>query len=120
LEAYGARIVPEIELPVTTVLINREIALMTMPGEPFVDFQMDWRNRAEAPHALLLGYTNGYNGYFPTIRAAARGGYGAASASTWVEVSAGERMVDNAVARLDEMLGRLSDLPDDLKKNVYQ
>jgi len=120
LEIYGARIVPEIQLPVTTVLIDRQIALMTMPGEPFVDFQMNWRDRCPVPHALLLGYTNGYNGYFPTILAASRGGYGAASASTWVEPGSGERMVDNAVARVYEMLGRLTDLPDDLKKDVYK
>jgi hypothetical protein len=120
MEIYGARIVPEIQLPVTTVLINGDIALMTMPGEPFVDFQMNWRDRCPVPHALLLGYTNGYNGYFPTILAASRGGYGAASASTWVEPGTGERIVDNAVARVYEMLGRLSDLPDDLKRDVYK
>ncbi len=120
MEIYGARIVPEIPLPVTTVLIDRDIALMSMPGEPFVDFQINWRDRCPVGHALLLGYTNGYNGYFPTIAAASRGGYGAASASTWVEPGAGERMVDNAVARVYEMLGRLSDLPDDLKRDVYK
>jgi hypothetical protein len=120
MEIYGARIVPEIQLPVTTVLIDRDIALMTMPGEPFVDFQMNWRDRCPVPHALLLGYTNGYNGYFPTIAAASRGGYGAASASTWAEPGAGERMVDNAVVKVYEMLGRLSDLPDDLKGDVYK
>ncbi|MGA2590400.1 MAG: neutral/alkaline non-lysosomal ceramidase N-terminal domain-containing protein [Bryobacteraceae bacterium] len=120
MEVYGARIVPEIQLPVTTVLIDKEIALMSMPGEPFVDFQMNWRDRCPAPHALLLGYTNGYNGYFPTIAAASRGGYGAASASTWVEPGTGERMVDNAVVKVYQMLGRLSDLPDDLKRDVYK
>ena len=120
MEIYGAHIVPEIQLPVTTVLIDHDIALMTMPGEPFLDFQMNWRDRCPVPHALLLGYTNGYNGYFPTIPAASRGGYGAASASTWVEPGAGERMVDNAVTKVYEMLGRLSDLPDDLKRDVYR
>lgn len=120
MEIYGARITPEIQLPVSTVLIDKDIALMTMPGEPFVDFQMNWRDRCPVPHALLLGYTNGYNGYFPTIAAASRGGYGAASASTWVEPGTGERMVDNAVARVYEMMGRLSDLPDDLKRDVYK
>lgn len=120
MEIYGAHIVPEIRLPVTTVLIDREIAVATMPGEPFVDFQMNWRDRCPVRHALLLGYTNGYNGYFPTIAAASRGGYGAASASTWVEPGAGERMVDTAVTKVYEMLGRLSDLPDDLKRDVYK
>lgn len=120
MEEYGAQIVPEIRLPVTTVLINKSIALTTMPGEPFVDFQMNWRDRCPVPHALFAGYTNGYNGYFPTIQAASRGGYGAASAATWVAPGAGERMIDTAVVKVHEMLGHFSDLPDDLKRDVYK
>src|SRR5260370_34382681 len=119
-EVYGAQIKPELQLPVATVLLNKRIALMTMPGEPFVDFQMNWRDRCPVRDAFFLGYTNGYLGYFPTIRAATNGGYGAASASTWGETAAGERMLDNAVVRVYEMLGRLNDIPDDLKRDVYQ
>lgn len=120
MEVYGAQIKPEFQVPVTTVLINKEIAIMTMPGEPFVDFQMAWRDRCPVPVAFLLGYTNGYAGYFPTIAAASRGGYGAASASTWVEPGAGERIIDNAVVEIYKLLGRLTDLPDDLKRDVYK
>lgn len=120
MEEYGSAIKREFEIPATTVLINKQIALMTIPGEPFVEFQMNWRDRCPVPVALLLGYTNGYFGYFPTIRAASAGGYGAASASTWVEPGAGERLVDRAVVHVYEMLGRLTDLPDDLKRDVYK
>jgi hypothetical protein len=120
MEIYGAHVRAEIPLPVTTVLIDKQIALMTMPGEPFVDLQMSWRDRCPASHALLLGYTNGYNGYFPTLLAASRGGYGAASASTWVEPGAGERLVDNALVQVHQMLNHFSDLPDDLKRDVYK
>ncbi len=124
LRSYGADIFknfapairPEYQLPVTTVLLNRRIALMTMPGEPFVEFQMSWRARCPVPDAFFLGYAGGYYGYFPTLLAATRGGYGAASATTWVEVGAGERMVDHALVRVYEMLGRLSDEPEDLRK----
>jgi len=123
LAAYGADIFknfapaikPQIEMPVTTLLIDKRIAFMTMPGEPFVDFQINWRDRCPAPDAFFLGYANGYYGYFPTIHAASEGGYGTASATTWVEVGAGERMVDQAIVRTYEMLGRLSDMPEDLK-----
>jgi len=115
-DTFAAGITEEIKAPVATVLINKRIALMTMPGEPFVDFQINWRDRCPVREAFFLGYGNGYVGYFPTIRAASLGGYGAASATSWVEVGAGERMVDHAVARVYEMLGRLSDLPEDLKK----
>jgi hypothetical protein len=37
-----------------------------------------------------------------------------------VEPGAGERMVDTAVVKVHEMLGHLSDLPDDLKGDVYK
>lgn len=120
LETYGDQIHPEYELPATTILINKSIAIMTIPGEPFVEFQMNWRDRCPVGAAFLLGYTNGYNGYFPTLRAAASGGYGAASASTWLEPGSGERLVDQAVANVYRMLGRLSNIPDDLKGNVYK
>lgn len=103
-------------LPVVTVLINKRIALMTMPGEPFVEHQIDWRNRCPVRDAFFLGYTNGGFGYFPTIRAATLGGYGAANTATWVAPDAGARMVDHALVRVYEMLGRLSDTPEDLKK----
>src|SRR5204863_143653 len=89
---------------------------MTWPGEPWVDFQTNWRDRCPVPDNFFLGYTNGYFGYFPTIRAAAQGGYGAANSSTWVEVGAGERMVDHAVAKIYEMLGRLTDAPRVLER----
>ena len=89
---------------------------MTAPGEPFVDFQINWRQRCPVRHAFFLGYTNGYIGYLPTIRMASLGGYGAASSSTWVEVGAGERIVDRAVVHVYEMLGRLHSEPDDMRK----
>lgn len=113
---FAPRIKPEIQIPVATVLINKRIAWMTMPGEPFVGFQINWRDRCPVRDAFFLGYANGYNGYFPTIKAASLGGYGTASATTWLEVGAGERMVDHAVVRTYEMLGRLNELPEDLKK----
>ena len=113
---FAPRIREPIPAPVATLLINKRIALMTLPGEPFVEFQMNWRDRCPVRDAFFLGYTNAYLGYFPTIRAAAMGGYGAASATTWVEVGAGERIVNNAVTRVYELLGRLTDVPEDLKK----
>jgi len=115
-DAFAPRLTDGVKVPVATLLLNKRIALMTMPGEPFVEFQINWRDRCPVREAFFLGYADGYVGYFPTIRAAALGGYGAASATTWVEVGAGERIVDHALARVYEMLGRLSDLPEDLKK----
>ena len=112
-EEFAPPIRREMQLPVATVLIDNRIALMGMPGEPFVDFQIDWRNRCPVRDAFFAGYANAYYGYFPTIRAATVKGYGAASVTTWVEPGAGERMVNHALVRIYEMLGQLNDKPFD-------
>jgi neutral ceramidase len=106
----------EIRLTVTTVLINKKIAILTAPGEPFVEYQIAWRQRCPVTDAFFIGYVNGYNGYFPTIRSATVGGYGAANPATWVEVGAGDRIVDTGVIRVNQMLGHLRDVPEDLQK----
>jgi neutral ceramidase len=105
----------ELPLPVSTILINKTIALVGLPGEPFVDFQINWRDRCPVRDAFFVGYANGYVDYLPTIRAASEGGYGAGDSNTYMAVGAGERMVDQALMRLYDMLGRLADKPEDLK-----
>jgi hypothetical protein len=101
----------KLALHVTSVLISKQIALVGMPGEPFVDFQINLRDRCPVEHCLLLGYTNGYFDYFPTILAASQGGYGASDSNTYVSVGAGESMMDHALIRLYEMLGDLTPAP---------
>ncbi|HTU01154.1 MAG TPA: hypothetical protein VMG58_05035, partial [Candidatus Sulfotelmatobacter sp.] len=107
----GASIPAKLSLRVTTVLVNRQIAFATMPGEPFVEFQVGWRNRCPVRSCFFLGYANGYYDYFPTILAASQGGYGAGDSNTYVEVGAGERMLDHALVRVHEMLGELGQVP---------
>jgi hypothetical protein len=101
-----------LELHVTTLLLNKRIAVLGMPGEPFVNFQIDWRDRCPVQDAVVLGYANGYFDYFPTIEAAAEGGYGAADSNTYVELGAGERMLRQGLVRLYEFLGKLIDTPE--------
>ncbi|MGH9469334.1 MAG: neutral/alkaline non-lysosomal ceramidase N-terminal domain-containing protein [Terriglobia bacterium] len=115
LKDFGPNYLPPIQtrmqLPVTTLLIDKRIAIMGMPGEPFVNFQMEWRTRCPVQDCFFLGYTNGYFGYRPTIKAAAQGGYGAGNETTWVQTGAGEAMVVRALVEVNEMLGRLQDVP---------
>jgi neutral ceramidase len=111
-ELRGARLLREnMELPVTTVLINRDIAFVGMPGEPFVEFQMQLRAKSPLRNSFLLGYTNGYFAYFPTIAAAVRGGYGANSTVVPTEAGTGERMLNTGLISIYELLGRLSEQP---------
>lgn len=103
-----------LDCPITSLLINDEIALMGMPGEPFVDFAIDFRSRAPIKNAFFVGYANGYAGYFPTIQAASAGGYGADSLGARAEIGAGEAMVDAAVVELYRLRGLTPTLPREL------
>jgi neutral ceramidase len=111
LERYRVHLATPMDCVVTTVLINRDIAMMGMPGEPFVEFGLNFRDRVPAVASFFAGYCNGFHGYFPTIRAAVGGGYGAEGITARVEVGAGEAMVDMAVIRLLMMQGLLKTEP---------
>ena len=46
--------------------------------------------------------------YFPTIEATSQGGYGADPQVSWVELGAGERMMNQALINIFEMQGKMS------------
>jgi hypothetical protein len=95
------------KLPVTTLVINRELAFGGMPAEPFVEFQMYLRAQSPLPATFFLGYCNGNINYVPTIHAAARGGYGADTTITRVEVGAGEEMIHRGLVDIYRLIGKM-------------
>ncbi|MEP7341600.1 MAG: neutral/alkaline non-lysosomal ceramidase N-terminal domain-containing protein [Acidobacteriota bacterium] len=109
---YQRYVTPEISATVTTLVINKQIAIVGLPGEPFVGLQLLLKQRSPLATTFMTGYTNGYYGYFPTISAAAVGGYGANTFVTRVEVGAGERMVDRGLIHIYRILGKLKDKPE--------
>lgn len=102
----------KVDLGVSTLLINDDIAVVTLPGEPFHKFQLDIRNQANVPHMYLFGYccNEGYDwpSYIPDLVSAARGGYGA-SDTTKAEVGAGERLINRGLVQLFKLQGRLKE-----------
>ena len=103
-----------IEVGITTVLINREIAIATVPGEPMHKFQTFWKKQADVPYPLFYGYTYSaggvWPGYVPDIRSAAYGGYGA-DVTTHIEVGAGETIMQHHLVNLYKLLGMWRDKP---------
>ena len=103
-----------IEVGITTILIGREIAIATLPGEPLHRLQRMWKEQADVPHPLFYGYTfsagGTWAGYIPDLRSAAYGGYGA-DASTRIEVGAGEKIMLRHLAVLYDLLGMWKDKP---------
>jgi hypothetical protein len=122
--ATAARLLMKnMQTPVTTLLIDlgsvdRDLAFVGMPGEPFVEFQMQLRTKSPLPNSFLAGYANGYFAYLPTIAAAVRGGYGANSTVNQTEVGTGERMLDTGLISIYELLGMLSEKPGALRELV--
>lgn len=98
--------------PVTTLLVNRELAFVGMPGEPFVEFQLYLRAHSPLPNSYFLGYCNGSFGYIPTIAAAVRGAYGAAGFTTPLEVGSGEHMIHRGIIEIYKLLGKLRSKPE--------
>lgn len=104
----------KISLGVSSLLINNDIGIVTMPGEPFHSFQVNIRQKSNIPHTFLFGYCcNGpyeWPSYLPDLASAARGGYGA-SDTTKAEVGSGERLANKGLVQLFKMQGRLKTEP---------
>ena len=107
---YVDRFEREHEAEVKTLMIGTDLALAAFPGEFFVEHGLRLKQESVVAHTLFVGYSNGHLGYFPTIKAAAEGGYGANS-STIVEVGAGERLVNLALINLGYLSGQLRRTP---------
>ena len=96
-----------VEVGITTVLINREIAIAATPGEPMHKLQKIWKEEADVRYPLFYGYTYSgsgvWPGYIPDLRSAAYGGYGG-DVTTHIAVGAGERIMQQHLINLYEML----------------
>lgn len=92
----------------TTVIINQELALVGGSGEFFCEHSLRLKDRSRAAETFFFGYCNGHHMYFPTIEAAAEGGYGADPAVSWVSPGAGEEMLDEGLINIYTMLGKFT------------
>jgi len=88
------------------LMLGDTFAWAGFPGEFFDDFQVELADHSPVAHTFFVGYCNGYYAYFPTIQAAAQGGYGA-SWGLIAEAGAGEQFVDQAIIGLYQLLDKL-------------
>jgi len=99
----------------TAGAFGNSLCFAALPGEPFIEFQLAFREKTECGTSMLFGYSYSapgvWAGYLPTILASVQGGYGA-DYNTTVEVGTGERLIDLAVVKILELRGLLKDLPD--------
>lgn len=98
-EEYATGVRPRL----TVALLNDEVALVGASGEFFCQHANRLRERARLKQLFFFGYCNGYHQYFPTIEAAAEGGYGADNRVAPAEVGAGEQMMNTSLKWLYQM-----------------
>ena len=90
----------------TTVLVNGSLALVGGSGEFFCNHANRLKERSRADKTLFFGCCNGHQLYYPTIEAAAEGGYGADPSVSWVALGAGEQMMNQALINIYTMMGK--------------
>ncbi|MED6334571.1 MAG: hypothetical protein VYE81_04165 [Planctomycetota bacterium] len=101
-EEYATGIRPHL----TVALLNGEIGLVGASGEFFCSHAIRLKRRSRLQHTLFLGYCNDYQQYFPTIEAAAEGGYGSDAMVSPAPVGAGEEITNRALFHLYDMQDR--------------
>ena len=91
----------------TVALLNGEVALVSGSGEFFCQHALRLRERARVERVFFFGYSNGYHQYFPTIEAAAEGGYGADNQVAPAALGAGEQLMNTALVWIYQLTGKL-------------
>ncbi len=97
------RVNPERGELATRVTVARvgEIAIVGLPGEPFVELGLALKANPYFPHTFVAGYCNDLILYIPTREAYAQGGYEVEMAR--VAPGSGEQMVASALRCLGEL-----------------
>jgi hypothetical protein len=102
-DAYMVEYKDGVHPRVTVAIINGELGIVGGSGEFFCNHSLRLKERSRLPHTLFLGYCNDYQWYFPTIEAAAEGGYGADGTVSPSPVGAGEQIINRGLFHLYDM-----------------
>ena len=94
----GGQVVP---VTVQAVRLNRDVALVALPGEVFVDLGLAIKKASPFTTTIVYELANDAPGYIPTRRAFQEGSY--ETVNSRVETGGGEAMVATAVDLLDAL-----------------
>jgi len=92
---------------ITVAVLDNAVGFVGVSGELFCEHAISLRRRARLDNVLVMGYCNDYHQYFPTVQAAAEGGYGTVPPMAIAELGAGEQLTDRALIKLYQLRGKL-------------
>lgn len=85
-----------------------DAVIVGLAGEPFVEYALYGRKQSPTASTLILGYTDGTLGYFPTEAAYAEGGYEPGAYIWYTDGKALDPSIERVIkSELDEMLAHL-------------
>lgn len=93
-----------LDVEMTVTVIDNRIAFVSGPGEFYVDFQLDLKQKSPLEHTFFLGYANGYLGYFPTQQAVREDWNKWYNHNMWVEVGSGEKVIERGLSHITEFV----------------
>jgi hypothetical protein len=74
--------IPPLKAMVTALTIG-DVAIVGLPFEVYTEIGLDIKANPWSRHTMVLGYTNGLNGYCATDEARKQGGYGPDGSHRW-------------------------------------
>ena len=92
------------DILVSSVVIGDSVAFAGLPCEPFVDIGRDIKAQSPFRMTVVTCLTNGSEGYIPSTKAHAEGGY--EGLSSRFAAPTGDRLVAAQVEQLKELCGR--------------
>ena len=93
----------EFEYEIQAVRLG-DLAILVLPGEPFVEAQLEIKQRSPATRTFVAHMSNRYVGYIPTTEAIGRGGYETRpSSSSKLAPEALQTIADKSVELLEEL-----------------
>ncbi|WP_153012549.1 neutral/alkaline non-lysosomal ceramidase N-terminal domain-containing protein [Pyrococcus kukulkanii] len=55
----------KIKIKIAKLVIGNKLLAVFIPGEPFVEYQLEIKRNSPYEYTMVIGYSNGYFGYFP-------------------------------------------------------
>lgn len=98
LQLRGVEMIP---LEVQAFRLSSDLAIVTLPGEVFVDLGIAIKQDSPFPTTLVIELTNDAPGYIPTRKAFVEGSY--ETVNSRVQPGNGEKMVETALRLLREL-----------------
>ena len=101
LQARDAKVLP---LEIQAIRLSDAVALVTLPGEVFVDLGLDIKRESPFEHTIVIQLANDAPGYIPTQKAFVEGSY--ETVNSQIQSGGGEQMRDAAITLLKELKRR--------------